>query len=478
MSSVSATARSATGGSVRGVLPVVLAGAFVTQLDFFIVNVAMPSLKADLHANWAATQWVATGYGLALACFLITAGRLGDLYGLRRVFVIGMVVFTLSSAACGLAPTIEVLLAARVVQGVAAAIVVPQVLGIVTTTYNGPSRARAFTAYGLAIGLAAVFGQLIGGALISVDVAGLGWRAIFLINVPIGLLTSVLAPRVVPECRGTGRARLDLGGVALATVGLLAIMVTMVEGRQEGWPPWTVYGLVVGVALLGGFVAYQRWFAARGGIPLVSLGLLRHRSFGVGLGIALFYMAAMGSFFFIFAMYLQQGRRLSALDSGLLVGFGGVAYLAASLVAGRLMAKAGARLLAVGGVLVAIGYGLLAVGTHGGSVAWLLPGLFVAGAGMGTVQAPMSAAVLADVPTPQAGSASGVLATTQQVGNALGVAVVCIVFLGVLGVNPPPTGYPEALQEGLQPLIAFCLVVAVLAQLLSKPRHTSGSLLK
>ena len=220
-------------GPPRGALPVLLAGTFITLLDFFIVNVALPNIQRSLHAGPSAIQFVVAGYGLALAAGLIT-GRLGDLYGRRRVYTIGLVLFTVASAACGLAPGAGFLVGARVVQGAAAALALPQILGIINASYTGIRKAKAYTAYGMAIGFGAVFGQLIGGILIKADVAGLGWRSIFLINVPIGLAAALLAPRLIPESRAPGGARIDLLGTVLVSAGLVAIVLPLVEGQQEG----------------------------------------------------------------------------------------------------------------------------------------------------------------------------------------------------------------------------------------------------
>src|ERR1700721_4653564 len=197
-------------GPSRAALPVLLAGTFISLLDFFIVNVALPDTQRTLHAGPSAIQFIVAGSSLALAAGLITAGRLGDLYGRRRMYVLGLGLFTLASAACGLAPNAGFLVAARVFQGGAAALLMPQILAIINTSFTGPARARAFTAYGLTVGFGAVFGQLVGGVLIKLDLAGLGWRSIFLIKIPIGVAAVALAPRLIPESRAPGAGRIDL----------------------------------------------------------------------------------------------------------------------------------------------------------------------------------------------------------------------------------------------------------------------------
>ena len=246
-------------------LPVVLAGTFMVVLDFFIVNVALPSMQVELHASGGAIEWVVAGYALTSAVFLVVAARLGDQIGRRRTFVLGLAVFTLSSAACGVAGSPEILVLARLVQGIGAALLMPNVLAIIGVTYEGPDLAKALGAYGLVMGLAAVSGQLIGGGLIQADIAGLGWRSCFLINVPIGLAAVFLARRVVPESRSERGSRLDLVGTVLLTVGLTAVVLPLVEGRQHDWPLWTWLSLGIAPLILIGFAAHQRRLARAGG---------------------------------------------------------------------------------------------------------------------------------------------------------------------------------------------------------------------
>jgi EmrB/QacA subfamily drug resistance transporter len=449
-------------------LLVLLASVFMTTLDFFIVNVAIPATQRELRAGPAAVQLIVAGFGLALAAGLITGGRLGDLVGRRRMFAVGLVGFTAASAACGLAPGAGFLIGARVAQGVAAALLMPQVLGIINTVYTGPHRARAFTAYGVAIGFGGVFGQLIGGALIRLDVAGLGWRSIFLINVPIGVLavavTRRLVPLIRPAARPAGGSRLDLPGVVLVALGLVAVVYPLVQGQQAGWPAWTWLCLAASVPLLGGFALYQWLRGRRGGAPLIDVRLFAGRAFSAGVAINLVFQTTMASFFLILALYLQDGRGLSPLRSGLIFLPLGVGYFASSTVSGRLAARLGRQVIAVGALVVAAGYGLLALtaaqlGTA--SVLLLVPGLLVAGAGMGFVIAPLPAIVLSGVAPGSAASASGVLSTCQQAGGAIGVAVIGVVFYRALG-----GGFPHAFALGLLPLVALEAVVAGLAQLL------------
>ncbi|MGC0415133.1 MFS transporter [Embleya sp. AB8] len=459
-----------------GALFVLLAGIFITTLDFFIVNVAIPATQEDLHATPAAIQWVVAGFGLAVAAGLITAGRLGDIYGRRRMFAIGLGLFTLASAGCGLAGNAEMLIAARVLQGAAAALLMPQVLGIVNVLYVGEQRVKAFTAYGLAMGFAGVFGQLIGGALIQADLFGLDWRSIYWINVPVGLVALVLVPKLVPklvpESRGEGGTRLDLVGTVLVTLGLVAVVLPLVQGREQGWPLWTWLSFGVAPLLLGAFTLYQRHLAGTGGAPLVDPVLFRERPFSVGVTTALVYGLVNAAFFLILALYLQLGHGMSALDSGLLFIALGVGYFLSSAISGQLAAKLGRQVLAAGALVQGAGQLVLVEtvsNTH--ETLWLIPGLALAGFGMGLVMGPMAETVLAGITPRHAGAAAGLLSTAQQLGGALGVALVGIVFYDTLGDAPTADSFRDAFVHGLWLLTAFCAAVATLVQLLPRRRR-------
>jgi EmrB/QacA subfamily drug resistance transporter len=462
------------------ILPVVLAPMFMMSLDLFIVNVAVPSIQQNMKASSAAIQLIVSGFSLAIAAGLITAGRLGDLYGRRRLFSIGLVVFTLASAGCGTAPTVGLLIGARVAQGLGAALMAPQALAIIGLVYTGAHRARAFSYYGLAAGFAGVFGQLVGGLLIKANVFGLGWHAIFLINVPVGLIVLAVTPRLVPKSRAEGRARLDLGGAILSTAAVVAAVFPLIEGRQQGWPLWAWLCLAAAAPLLVAFVLYERAVSRRGGSPLINLAMFRERAFSVGLTAQVVYFSAMSSFFLVFAFYLQDGRGFSALDSGLVFLPLGAGFFAASLRAATLTRRLGRQTLAIGALAVAAGYGLLALTAHGigtaGQIAWIVPALLIAGFGMGMVMAPLISIVLSGISPQYAAAASGVLSTATQVGNAAGVAIVGIVFYGALGSQPQPAAYPHAFEVSLALLAVFALGVAALVQVLfpRPPRVATG----
>ena len=453
-------------------LPVVLAGTFMVVLDYFIVNVALPSIQSQLNASDGALEWVVAGFACTSAIFVITAGRLGDRFGRRRMFSLGLALFTLASAACGAAGTPLELVIARLVQGAAAALVMPNVLSIIGVLYAGPDRLRALSVYGTVMGLAAVSGQLIGGALIAADPAGLGWRSCFLINVPVGIAALLVAPRVIPESRQSDSSRLDKVGTALATLALIAVLLPLLEGRQHGWPVWTWLSLAAAPVLLSGFVLHQRRLTRADAGPLLDMALFRERSFSAGLLTQLCFWAGQGSFFVVLALYLQSGRGLKPLTAGLVFTILAVAYVASSMRAPTLTARYGRRTIGVGAAVLATGHALLlaavAVVGVGGSVGALAPGLVLVGAGMGLVLAPLASTVLQSLAPERAGSASGVMTTVQNVGNALGVAVTGVIFFGALH-----SGYATAFELAVGQLAVLLIGVAALTRLL--PRSRPGS---
>lgn len=446
-------------------LCVVLAGTFMTFLDFFIVNVALPSIETELHTGPDALQLVITGYGLAFAVGMISGGRLGDLYGRRRILSIGLVLFTLASAVCGFAPNSAVLVIARIVQGGAGALVTPQVLATVSTIYTGAARGRAFAAYGFAMGIAGVLGQLIGGLLIFADLAGCGWRGVFLINVPVGI-AALAAVRLIPETRGA-RARLDGAGTALLTLALLALVFPLVEGREHGWPEWTWLSFALVPVLLAIFLTQQARRSRLGAVPLVSLDLFSHRRFTVGSLVGMTFGLVPPAFFFVLALYLQQGRGYSTLFSGVVFAAVGVGYFAAMLLAQAATARLGRQVLTVGAAAVAAGCLVLADVLGAASSLALVPALALVGFGIGLVLVPLSAEVLSDIPPDDAGAAAGVLATGQQVGGALGVAIIGVIFFDALA-----SGVPHGFRLALYTMAILTTATAALVQLLPRAHRS------
>jgi EmrB/QacA subfamily drug resistance transporter len=445
-----------------------MCGVFMIVLDFFIVNVALPSMQSQLHAGPSAIEWVVAGYGLTFAVFLIGAGRLGDLIGRRRTFAAGLALFVVASAACGLAPDPTVLVVARLAQGIAAALISPNVLAIIGVAYPGPARVRAITVYGMVMGLAAAGGQLLGGILIQADLFGWGWRTVFLINIPIGLVALVFTRRLVPESRVDNAGRFDLGGNGLAILGLTALVLPLVEGTQLHWPAWTWASLGAAPVVFAAFIVHQRRLSQRGGTPLLDPALFRERTLVAGLATQLAFWCGQASFFLVLALYLQRGRGLDALHAGLVFSILAVAYLVTSLRAPKMTLRFGRSLIAFGAITMAVGDIVLLATVHFdavGSVGWLVPGLVLIGAGMGLCITPLTTTVLSHADGERAGAVSGALSTMQQVGNSLGVAVTGVIFFGAVS-----SGYQRAFELSVAELAALFVAVALLTRLLPRNR--------
>lgn len=415
-----------------------LSGAFMNLLDVSIANVALPSLRSDLGASFAAVQWLLAGYTLAFAALLITGGRLGDMFGRKRLFLIGMIGFALASALCGAAPTPGVLVLARILQGAAGALMVPQVLATIQVTFAPAERIKALGAFGATAGLGTVSGPLLGGVLINADLFGWGWRSIFFINVAIAAIAVPIAFAVVRESRNTQGARLDLPGVVLVTAGLLLFVYPIVQGRENGWPLWGWLMMAVGVVVLALFA----WYESRRKSPLVPMTLFGRRSFTAGVLTGLAFFGGIASFFLVLTFYLQYGLGFTPLRAGLTTLPFSVGVGVLSVVATKLAPKLGRLTVMLGAVIMALGVGgvIFTIGAYGPRVeSWqLIPAMAIAGAGMGLVVAPLADIILAGVDRRDAGSASGVINTAYQVGNALGIAILGSIFVSLLGSQVTP----------------------------------------
>lgn len=479
---------------MRGALPlgrartIALLSLFLAStmelLDTTIVNVALPTIEAGLRASAAQLQWMVAAYPLAFAVGLITGSRLGDLVGRKRVFVGGLVGFTLMSAACGFAPNAELLVAFRALQGVAAAAMIPQVLSSLQVMYAPHERARAMGMFTGLAGLSAVLGPVIGAVLTEADLGGLGWRSIFLVNVPFGLLAIAAALRWVPESVATRRPRIDLRGVATLATGLLAVLYPLTLGRELGWPLWVYAVMTAGVAVLVGF-ARNQWRSEREGRePLVALSLYSGRGFAAGSGLNALLFMAMSSYFLCQTIYFQAGLGWSVLKAGLTgVPFSLMTTVTAGLAVAVLAPRIGRRVLQIGALTWALGAVVLGVTVHSADAAtsvWaFMPGLLVAGAGFGLMVSPIGVFTLADVPVDQAGSASGLFATTGQLSGAAGVAVVGSLFFSVVDAHAsvvPAEMFRPAIEVALAVLVGLMLLAAVVARAL--PEHLPAEALE
>ena len=430
------------------VLAVVLTAAFVQLVDVSITNVAVPSIRTDLNASFSAVQLVQSGYQLAFACTLITAARLGDLHGRRRLFLIGMVGFTLASILCGFATGPTMLVLSRVLQGLMSGLMYPQVLSVIQVVFAPRERPRAFAVLGATIGLATILGPLLGGALIQWDVAGSQWRSIFLVNVPIGVVAVIAAIRLLPESRAPKATRLDVPGALLSALALLLLILPLTEGRERGWPWWLIAMLVASVPTGVAFVLVERRRTRDDDSPLVDLRILDLRGPRVGMPLSAVFFAGIPAFFFCFALYLQVGEGFSALRSGLTTipfAFASAVLSARSPVLAR---RLGRTVLLIGCLLIAAGMAvaLITITLVGPEPhPWqFIPAFVLAGAGLGCFAAPNTSVILDGVPPRSAGQASGLLATSQQVGGAVGVALIGIVFFGVLSSSAATAARDQA----------------------------------
>ncbi len=411
---------------------VMMTAALMDLIDGTIVNVALPTIRRDLHASGTALEWVVAAYLLAFAATLITAGRIGDLFGRKRLFLAGVTSFGLASFGCGLARNPGELIAGRAIAGIAAAIMIPQVLATLREVFTGKERGAAFGIYGAMGGIATAAGLLLGGALTSADIFGLGWRTVFFVNVPVALAAGIAALLVVPETRAASRLGPDFAGFGLLAAGLLAIVYPLLEGQPLGWPAWCFGCLAAGILLVGGIVVVDQRRKPGRVAPLLPLGLFRAPAFSAGAGVQLVFAAGLQGFSLILALWLQSGQHYSPVKAGLTtVAFSVGAFITAGLSV-PLAARLGRWILVAGGLLLAAGmYGVLLAAQHARpdvSPWQLAPGLVVAGAGLGFLVVPLANVVLAAVPGELAGGASGVFSTAQQVGGAVGVAVAGSVF--------------------------------------------------
>ncbi len=435
-----------------------LLGPFLSMLDFFIVNVALPTIGHDLHTTATTLELVVAGYGIGYAVLLVLGGRLGDAFGRRNLGMGAMAAFTVASLLCGVAPTATILVLARIAQGASAAMMVPQSLATIQATTAGHQRARAMGMYGAAGGIAAAAGQLLGGVLVGADLFDWGWRPIFLVNVPVGIVGLILTKRVVPATRSPHPARIDGRGTVLLAVLLTALLLPLLEGRTLGWPWWGWVLLAAVVPLAAVFVAVERQEERAGRLPLLPPMLLRVSSVRRGLLVAIPFFAGFGGFMFAVALVLQSSLHEDALKAGLALTPMAVAFLVASLLSPRLVTQYGRPVLASGAVIQAAGL-LTMVGTV--LLAWpdvnpvdLAPAMAIVGFGQGLMMPSLFRIILADVPPALAGVGGGVMVTIQQSALALGVAT-----LGSLFLSFPVTSHGA--EYGFVTLLCINSVVAI-----------------
>jgi EmrB/QacA subfamily drug resistance transporter len=414
-------------------LAVCLVGGFMVLLDVSIVNVALPSIRDGLGASESELQWIVSGYALTFGLLLVPAGRVGDVRGRRTMFVLALALFSLASLACGLAPSALFLVVARLAQGLAGGLLTPQISALIQQMFPGGERGRAFGLFGTVVGISTAVGPVLGGALIAAFGADAGWRAVFFINLPIGVAAIPLALRLLPRPDERQRQRHDYDpvGVGLLGAGIVVLLLPLVQEQQwKGSAKWLLIPLAA--VLLVVFLAWERRYTRRGREPLVDLALFRMRSFSFGSAMITLFFAGMTPLFLVFTLYLQTGLQYSALAAGLAITPFALGSAVSAAVGGRIVDRYGRRLVVVGLVLMAAGFAgtLLAVRLvpeHGTGWATVLP-LVVAGLGSGLVISPNQAITLSQVPVQRAGTAGGLLQVGQRIGAAVGIAAAGSVF--------------------------------------------------
>ena len=440
------------------IIIVLLMGAFLPPLDFYIVNLALPAIGNGLRTTGGQLQLIVSCYASAYAVFLITGGRLGDLYGRKQMFMAGMTGFIIASAICGFAPNGSILILGRILQGASAAVMAPQVLATIRTIFSVAEQPRIIGLYGSVFGFASIVGQLFGGALITLHPLGLTWQSIFLINIPIGAVALGGAMRFLPEARPLSRPKIDLVGVFLLSLLLGSIIYPLTRGREAGWPAWTFISFAASIPLLAFFIWFEHWLAKAGGSPLVDLKLFKNRTFVAGLAMAfLFYCISV--FFLTFGIYLQSGLGWTSLASGIGILPFALGFFAGTLRSAKLYVRIGNHILSVGFGLLAGGFAITAGALHAGFGPGIIfyVGLICAGVGQGLLQPSTVRIVLTEVEPEQAGLAAGVVTSILQVGAAVGVAAVGSVFFTVLGQQTGSRPYGNAFASALA--VAACLQV-------------------
>lgn len=444
----------------RSMALAIVAVAMVLDLvDMTIINVAVPTLQAQLGASDADVQWMVAGYSTIFALLLITGGRLGDIYGYKRAFLIGVAGFTLTSLFCGLAQDPGQLVAARLLQGGAAAIMLPQVMSLTQIMYAPHERMAALGLFGILGGLAAVLGPVIGGLLISANLFDLGWRPIFLVNLPIGILAIAFAVRVLPVGRSERQARLDMLGTFLVMLLLFSLIFPLIQGRDYGWPVWGFVLMAFSVPLAIILMRHSQARMRRDGSPLIVPDLFHARAFSVGLATTLIFQLATGGLLFTLALALQRGLGFSPAEVGIIhIPYALGASFAIGMLSRKALPRYGPIIISWGALLMGVGLSLLVLLLNYDNLVvvrpWLLAApLLAMGLGMGLVGGPLPPCTLSEVDVGYAGSASGLLKAAQQLGAAIGAAAIGTLFFTI---------QPETDVGGTNAVLAFSVAAGVI----------------
>ncbi|CAM5764058.1 MFS transporter [Labrys miyagiensis] len=437
---------------------VLLAGTLLSPLDFFIVNVALPSIQDDLGASSSSVQMVLSAYASAYAVLLITGGRLGDIFGRRLVFIAGLVGFGIASLLCGLAWSPDMLVASRLLQGVFAAILMPQSLASIRTLFPERERPRAMGFYATTFGLGSVLGQLLGGLLIAANPFGLGWRSVFLVNLPVVLIVAPLAFVLIRENREGKAPRLDLGGVALLGSALTCLIVPLIEGRERGWPLWSLAMLAAAIPFFLAFWRFENRVVARGGSPLLVPSLLEDQGLRRGLAAALFFNAP-AAFFLVFAILQQAGYHKTPLEAGLAILPHAAGFILSSLALPALLGQFGRHTPALAMVMVSLGCLGLSAGALAGAYWPMVASLFAIGLGQGLGMPTLIRSVLERVDHKWAGLSAGLVNTMLQISGSLSFALIGGLFYSLLGPFTDTASITQAFA-GAMAAVAACLIAS------------------
>ena len=449
-------------------MSVLLAGMFMALLDTTIVNVALPTIRTSLDASESTLSWIISGYALAFGLVLIPAGRIGDRFGHKWVFIVGLAIFTAASIWCGVAEDSTHLIIARVVQGLGGGIFFPPVQAFIQLMFEPRKRGKPFAIMGAVIGVSSALGPIVGGLLIEAIGEENGWRWIFAVNVPIGIVALIAAVVLLPKGAEGKKLSTDFVGLALLSGSLVAILVPLIQGEDEGWPLWTYLSLAGGVLLLVAFALWERRVESRGAEPLVPPRLFSHPSFTGGTILALVFFAAFTSIFFTISIFWQSGLGHTALESGLVSVPFAIGNIIGASQSDRLARRLGRTVLVIGIALLSIGlialFVILLVTPAADLTNWhlLLP-LLIAGFGSGLFIAPNARFIVATVDRSEAGAASGVIGTMQRIGSAVGIAVIGAVFFGNIGPITGPADLPVAFGQAAVPALAVSAVFAIVA---------------
>jgi EmrB/QacA subfamily drug resistance transporter len=445
------------------VLGVVVAAQFMFVVDAFIVNVAIPSIRSDLGASTGQIEAVIAIYQIAFATMVITGGRLGDIYGRKRMFNAGVLAFSLTSLWCGLAGSGIELILGRLAQGATAALMVPQVLATIHTLFPDAARARAFAIFGIALGLGGAAGFILGGWLVTLDLAGLGWRCVFFVNLPVGAAIMVAALFLMPAGASRARTRLDIPGAGILFLGLVAVISPVMAGRELGWPWWLWLVMAAGSATLILFPRFERSVERHGGLPLIDLALLSDRAFVRGLCAIFCFHLGNTSFYLVMTLFMQNGLRFSPFAGGLAVVPLALAFTLASQLAARRGATVGSRVLLEGNAVQFAGIAtvalLIGLVDQPGMPTMMLA-LAVFGFGQGLVMSPLAGVVLSTVRHAHAGSGSGLLSTTQQAAAAAGISLIGAIYFAAHAIGGDRLGALAALTAlGVTAVVTSGLLV-------------------